>query len=565
MRALILAAALAVPAASQTAPFSFGGPQEDVAYAVDVAADGSFAIGGLTYGEYDPDPGPADATVPSGGRADGFAAVYAPDDAFRFAVPFGPPGPSAVDEVYDVALGPSGELAVVGQVGETLDLDPGPGVVLIEAPGFAVYVFVALYEPDGTFRAGFTLPGADFEQRGYAAFDASGNLYVAVSVSSPTDLDPGPGEAIVDGFRSAALASYTPAGAFRWGFALNGAQYRARGIDVAGARVALTGTLISGAVDVDPGPAEVEIDGPGVSSWLTATYTTASGALASAFVVGGSNFGGVSEVALDASGALALVGTIDLDADFDPGDGALVVEATGGSNGTGVVAAYNADGTPRFAYGLGSTLPRGVAIDGSRVVYTGHFAEAFDADPGPGEAIVTPVAGFDVVTVSLDDGAFEWASPILGPGTGDNGLGVALVDGRAVATGRFSDTVDADPGPGTVSLASDSRFDYDVFVVGYDRDGTLAARPTTGEARPDDSFALTVGPSPTRSGARVRLSTREATRVEVFDVLGRSVALLHDGPGGDLSLPTPRLAPGVYTIRATDGARGTAASLVVTR
>ena len=560
VRSVVLAAVLAgAPSAAQPAPFSFGGPQEDVAVAIDARPDGSFAIGGSTLGGYDPDPGPADATVPSGGSFDGFAAVYGPDGAFRFVVPIGPPGPSAVDNVFDVALGPAGELAVVGQVGETIDIDPGPGVTLLEAPGLAVYVFLAVYDPDGTLRYGFTVPGLDFEQRAYVEIDDDGSVYLAASVSNPADLDPGPGEVVVDGFRSAVLASYTPAGAFRWGFAVQGAQYRTRGLAVAGGRVAIAGNLL-GTVDIDPGPAVREIEGDGNTNWLTATYTAGAGAFATAFVVGGSTFGSVADLALDADGSVAVVGTIDRDADFDPGPGSVVLPGTGnGFAGLGAVAVYAPDATLRTAYGVGTVRPRAAALAGGRLVWTGHFEEPFDADPGAGESLLTPVGGYDVVTVSLDAvGAFEWASPVLGPGAGDNGLAVALdAAGKSFVAGRISGTVDADPGAGVVELSTGSASDYDAFVVAYDRQGALAGRPTPLAGAPGAPTLLTVGPSPTRGPARVRLSGAVGeARVVVYDALGRVVAVLHDGPvsTGGLTVETPALAPGVYTVRAGEGA-----------
>ena len=552
----------AAAAAAQPAPFAFGGPQADVGVAVDALADGTFAIGGTTFGGYDPDPSGADATVPGGGAQDGFAAVYGPDGAFRFAVPIGPPGPSAADAVFDVALGSDGSLIVVGQVGETVDLDPGPGVATVEAPGLAVHVFLAAYSASGEFRWGFALPGLDFSLGAYVDVGEDGAVYLAASASSPTDLDPGPGETIVDGFRSATLASYTASGDFRWGFALEGAQCRARGLSVAGERVALTGNLISGAVDVDPGPAERLLEDPDnrPSAWLTATYTT-DGELASAFVVGGSNFGGVQGVALGDAGGVALVGSIDRAADFDPGPGTRTIEDTGGSNGTGVVASYEADGTLRFAYGLGSALPRGVSVEGDRLSWTGFFGEAFDADPGPATRIVTPEAGLDIVTVGLTPaGGFRWASPITGSGTGDNGLAVALASGRTYITGRFSDTVDADPGPATVELASGGRFDYDVLAVAYDDRGDLAALPTAAEP-PAVSLALSVAPNPSASGAAVvRVEhARGPLRLSVYDALGRLVATPQVGRA------LPPLAPGVYMIRAETAAGVASARFIVAR
>ena len=567
MRLVLLGLALSASVTTaQPAPFSFGGPQEDAGYAVDVGPDGAFAVGGFTYGGYDADPGPAEVLVPNGGRSDGFAAVYGSDRALRFAVPFGPPGPSAADEVFDVALGPSGELAVVGQVGELLDLDPGPDEEIIEAPGFAVYVFVAVYEPDGALRYGFTLPGLRFDRGAHVALDEDGALYLATTANAAVDLDPGAKEAVVEGVLSTPiLASYTAGGDLRWGFGLDGAQCPVEGVDVAGGRVALACSLITGALDVDPGPAERTLDGDANVTWLAATYTSDEGALASAFLVGGSrSFGGVGDLALDAEGGVVLVGAIDQAADFDPGVGELVV-GTGGEREAGVVAAYDADGAPRFVSPLGPMLPRAVDTDGDRVVYTGSLGGSFDADPGAGRVTVTPGAPFEATTVSLTSaGAFEWASSVAGPGAGDNGFDVALgLDGRAVVTGRFSDTVDADPGPGEVPLSSGSRFDYDVFVLAYGPDGRLAGRPTSGGATPPDIAALRVWPNPSAGGARVRWGGAAGpARVAVLDVLGREVAVLHEGPPrGALDLRLPALAPGVYTVRAT-GAGGAASTRV---
>ena len=172
---------------------------------------------------------------------------------------------------------------------------------------------------------------------------------------------------------------------------------------------------------------------------------------------------------------------------------------------------------------LSTARPRGVAIGGSRLVWTGHISEPFDADPGFGQDIVTwPTAGLDVVTVSFSSGNYEWVAPILGSGTGDNGLAVRAGRRRPGACDRpVLGVADVDPGPDAVELSSRSAFDYDVFAVAYDRDGALAARPVSTSGRPDVS-ALTVGPSPTAGPVRVRLGPGTGTvRVEVLDVRGR--------------------------------------------
>ena len=80
---------------------------------------------------------------------------------------------------------------------------------------------------------------------------------------------------------------------------------------------------------------------------------------------------------------------------------------------------------------------------------------------------------------------------------------------------------------------------------------------------------LVVSPNPFRDGAVLRLTLPAAgpARVEVFDALGRRVALLHDGPlpGGAeavLRLDGGALPPGLYVARVTAGAFVAARRLV---
>jgi hypothetical protein len=83
------------------------------------------------------------------------------------------------------------------------------------------------------------------------------------------------------------------------------------------------------------------------------------------------------------------------------------------------------------------------------------------------------------------------------------------------------------------------------------------------EAVPAEAFALRpVYPNPTTSHATVRLDlpTAQAARVAVFDVLGRRVAVLHDGPLGAgahrLRLDASALPAGVYVVRAASASHG---------
>lgn len=88
------------------------------------------------------------------------------------------------------------------------------------------------------------------------------------------------------------------------------------------------------------------------------------------------------------------------------------------------------------------------------------------------------------------------------------------------------------------------------------------------ETATEAAAALSVWPNPARQLARVRVAATGAVRVEVFDLLGRRLATLHDGPASgtlDLALDASRLPSGVYVVRMTGEASVQTARFVVQR
>ena len=89
----------------------------------------------------------------------------------------------------------------------------------------------------------------------------------------------------------------------------------------------------------------------------------------------------------------------------------------------------------------------------------------------------------------------------------------------------------------------------------------------TGEAPVPAPLAVRVWPNPTGGAATVEVSgPAERVRVAVFDVRGREVAVLHDGPataGQRWAVETAGLAPGAYVVRVSTASG--AAALTVAR
>ncbi|GAB5534600.1 MAG: hypothetical protein Rubg2KO_08490 [Rubricoccaceae bacterium] len=82
---------------------------------------------------------------------------------------------------------------------------------------------------------------------------------------------------------------------------------------------------------------------------------------------------------------------------------------------------------------------------------------------------------------------------------------------------------------------------------------------------------LAVAPNPVANSARLELTiqTPQPVTVNVFDPLGRRVAVLHDGPltagAHPFELATSALAPGIYVVRAKTNAGTTSSRLTVAR
>jgi hypothetical protein len=111
-------------------------------------------------------------------------------------------------------------------------------------------------------------------------------------------------------------------------------------------------------------------------------------------------------------------------------------------------------------------------------------------------------------------------------------------------------------------------------VGGTKRGTPLFAFPTAaeeGEPQPSPRNSLSAAPNPARGSVRIRLTVQAPAlvRVDAFDVLGREVALIHDGTlstgAHDLTFDTFTLPDGVYVVHASANSWSVSTQLVVAR
>ena len=568
---------------AQEFPFRVGGSFSEVGRHIAVGPGGLVAVAGVYDGSFEIREGGKVFRFPlsEGGteETDAYLAVYGPGNGLLYGFPLGAELGNSSDAISDVAISPNGDVIVTGIAQWNMDLDPGLGETVTGVYKFGSYVFIAAYRSDGTLRFGYGFPGLEgaaesgSEGASQVSVDEVGNIYFASTLTGAVDLDPGAGEAIIEGdYVGAVIASYTSSGKYRFGFehsSLSPGRNRVRALDVRNGRIAV-GSSMCGSVDVDPGPEVAEVSAS-ECGWLVATYST-DGNFIQSFIVGDGIGGSFNGLALDDDGSVAIVGQFQGDFDFDPGDGELILSMENPSIfGSGVLGVYNPDMSVRYAHVLGPVDIASAALANGRLVLVGNFDREFDADPGEGKRVLSPLGSYDGITASFaSDGSMEWFARTGGTNAVAylRGLGVDEF-GRSFVSGFFFGEVDVDPGEGVFTIVSDdsrSPYLYDALYLAYDAEGNMADGVVTRSTEaPRVDRALKVWPNPTAGEARVGLEGEARdVRLELVDGLGRVLALLHAGPvTGEIALPD--LAPGVYAVRATGASSSMTARFVVVR
>ena len=275
--------------------------------------------------------------------------------------------------------------------------------------------------------------------------------------------------------------------------------------------------------------------------------------------------------------------------DFEPGssfshwDEVLITRGTSAALMTPNAArgeAYQDPGTLTCAYFRDMGWPLGAGC--SALVGSGEFPDiaaspdALDfGDVGVGRSAQR------AVTVTNDGDAPLSVSEVTLGGSGDFSLAVPS-EPFTVGVGASVD-VDVVFAPSSLRARAavlrvfSDDLDEGTLEVRISGQGVEATGGTPAEADPEGlgfvgPAEVVVAPNPFRSQAAVTVRVREGqdVSVAVFDVLGRRVATLHDGPVGPgealaLTLGGGRLAPGAYVVRAAGAGFVVSAPVVTTR
>ncbi|MEM7039924.1 MAG: hypothetical protein AAF570_23325, partial [Bacteroidota bacterium] len=157
----------------------------------DLALDaaGNLNLTGSMVNTVDFDPGAATLNLTSNGNNDVFVCQLDAAGNLNWAKNF---GGSGSDEAYDLDLDAQGNVYVTGIFRETVDFDPGPGIVTALANG-GTDAFLTQLSPQGNLVRVKVMGGTGNDFGEAVQIAGNGDHYWAGTFSATTDMDPGAG------------------------------------------------------------------------------------------------------------------------------------------------------------------------------------------------------------------------------------------------------------------------------------------------------------------------------------------------------------------------------------
>jgi hypothetical protein len=303
--------------------------------------------------------------------------------------------------------------------------------------------------------------------------DAIGNSYATIHGGPDQGVDLDPGLAVRAVTLEAALVKLDPSGALVWAAAFNATGGASPDVNIlhavdADQNVYLVGDF-RGTVDFDPGLGVMNVTSSqaGAESSIYLSKLNSAGELQWIHTLDGRGLS-PSQLVLDGDGNLVITAGLSQGSnvspiDVDPGPGQFLVQQVGITDQ--LALKYGSDGDFVWARQLGGVGARvigsAVAVDGQGDVFiAGEYVGSVDLDPGAGVHLVanSDVEGDGFVVRLTPEGDFVWAYVTEGSGRAAF-KDIAIADDGSVVVGLyFKETVDFQPGSGSLSLTSLGTF-----------------------------------------------------------------------------------------------------------
>jgi hypothetical protein len=420
--------------------------------------NGNTYVAGAFRGTADFDPGEGVSELSSRGNVDGYVCKFDPAGLLLWAKQFqGDPSRGAWCD--SVAVDGAGDVVVAGGFVGLCDVDPGPDVLEYYSPPVIgddfddSNIFIVKLNSGGELVWAGEIGGDYSDICSEIALDNDGNVYGVGYYDGAADFDPGPdvAELRASGWHNAFVFKLTSGGQYVWA-----KQFGADG-DENGDRIAVdsVGNVITcgtfeGSVDFDPGEGTFEL-----SSFPSTVFISKLDSSGNFVWAGSIARASPKDLVVGQDDSTYLSGGISFGydtVDVDPGPGIVELNRDGGG---GFVIRLTSSNDFQWVRQVPFSPVLGITDQGN-LLSAGAYEGTLDLDPGEGTFEVTSAGGQDAFLARYDsEGRLHWARTV-----GGNDLdfvnGLAVSGSRLIATGRFSETVDFDPGPEQSLLTSSS-------------------------------------------------------------------------------------------------------------
>ncbi|MFH1675804.1 MAG: hypothetical protein ABIC40_02180, partial [bacterium] len=369
----------------------------------------------------------------------------------------------------DLAIDQSGNIYVAGYFNETVDFDPGVGVMEYSSNG-DWDSYLVKYDTDGNCLWAKAW-GAPMWDTALGVAESGGNVYAVGFFRGGCDFDPGVGSKFLDFVPGASyLTAFDSEGNHLWvkAWAGNGGyDDLANGVDAnASGSIFVTG-VFDGKVDLDPGGGKTEFTAPTVYQDAYLSCFDPNGDFQWGYGGGEDSDDWGYAVTTGSSGYVFATGDFAGTVDFDPGAG--VDNHTSVGERDVYCTCFDAGGVFQWARTWGSASGNwsngdagyGVGSDiWGNVLVTGYFNDSVDFDPGPDVDERVSKGDGDIFVNALDSsGAHQWTVALGGVA---NDIGKAIAsdsEGNTFVTGYFSGIADFNPYDEDYLLSSNGGFD----------------------------------------------------------------------------------------------------------
>jgi hypothetical protein len=462
----------------------FAASFEGGGFALTGLADGSLAYGGAFRGVFDADTGTAVKNLKSKGGSDIFLARFLPEGVteqplFQPALALSAAIGGAGDQVgMQVITDAAGRIYIAGAFKGVVDFDPSSAATNLTSSDPGGNYFIAQYNPDGTLRwvrqVATILPDQDVNVK--LALNVSGDAYLAgVYETSATIGTFTLTNADASGRTDVFLARYNLNGNADYAVSIGGAGgdefLSAFACDPSSGRTVLGGTFAS-TTDFDPG-GQTAFRSPNGGPGTVNSFVLSLGVFGDFQwvhqIAGAPGFGEVTAIGflnnIDVVVAGDFTGTVDLDFGNSP----VTVTSDAGNDDVFLVKYDGISGSITASTAFVAPNSQGVrsivVTPDNEIFVGGEFSGIFTIDAFP--VLISAGGEGDAFVLKLDSSFGVLANMSFG-GAGGDFIGALGLDneGSLVVTGRFSQTVDFDPGAGVARLTSSNL--SNIFVARYD-------------------------------------------------------------------------------------------------